>query len=329
MATPGTDPRSIASTPFSPLSNNGSSPVVQPMGLSIMKPMGLSISKPSMGLSISKPMGLGLKKPAYNNDFDPMTTGLNAENTLENISTKGHRSSLFLIKRKNGSTRGLRKIAIQPNKTRKRNTTKPVVGNIYEETIQETKVYQRLKNDPEAKNYLAGFLGAGANVAQGQAYLNIDFIEGEDIISILSSLHQSQVKEFKDIIQGVVEALLWLLSKKLTHGDISNSNFRRGTDGRIRILDLGFASNIDRGSANIDMNAFYTMFTDEDIIGNMMETFPFLKTFPKPEFVYAGEDAKAKLEVYYKSVLEWLSTVEGGRRKIRKTKSKHKTTRRH
>lgn len=321
MWTPGTtDPSSVSTTPFTPMSNNGS-PTPRAMGLSISKPMGLSISKP-MGLSISKPSGLslGLKKPTYNNDFDPKTNGLNQGNILENISQQGHRSSLFRIKRKNGSLKGVRKIATN--------------NNIYEETTQEAKVYQRLKNLPEAKNYLVGFLGAGSNSTQ--AYLNLEFVEGEDIISILNSLNKEQVEEFKSIIKGVVEALLWLLNQNHTHGDISNSNFRRGTDGRIRILDLGRAGMVNRTSANKDMNAFYNMFTDKDIVGDIIDIFPFLQTFPKPDFVYAGEDAKAKLEGYYKTVLEWLTTVEGGkRRKTRKNKKlkrkakESKTTRRH
>jgi serine/threonine protein kinase len=309
MSESGSNPGSYRTTPSSnigsPVANNGS-PVAKPQ-LFIGKQLG----------PIVKPFSISLKK-SYNYDFDPLTYGLGT-NTLEDISVQGHRSQLYKIKRKNGTVKGVRKVATEPN--------------IFEETTAEAKVYQRISSLPDAKKYLIGYIGSNANATQ--AYLNLEYLEGDDIIDVLKK--KPTIETYKEVLKGVVEALLWLAKNKYVHGDISTSNFRRGEDGQIRILDLGRTTLI---RYRVDVNKEFRAF--QKMIPNLGFSFP---TMPEPEAVVEqGENPQEKLIEFYNSILSWIDTVEGGKRRkqtkknkksklawtTRKTrKQKHKTTRRH
>jgi serine/threonine protein kinase len=288
---PTSDPGSYRTTPLSPNSSS-SSPVA------FAPPLGLFIGKP-LGLSITKPAGLSMKK-SYNDYFDPLTSGLGT-NTLEDISVPGHRSKLFKIKTKNGNVKGVRKVATEPN--------------IFEETTAESKVYQRISSLPGAEIYLIPYLGSNANATQ--AYLNLGYVEGDDIIDVLKK--NPTVETYKEVLKGVVEALLWLTKNNYVHGDISTSNFRRGKDGQIRILDLGRATFI---RTRVDVNKEFRAF--QEMILNLGFSF---ETMPEPEAVEVGENPKKKLIEFYNSILTWLDTVEGGKRR-KQTKKNKKSKRR-
>ncbi|MEE4638006.1 MAG: serine/threonine-protein kinase [Wenzhouxiangella sp.] len=78
----------------------------------------------------------------------------------------------------------------------------------------------------------------GGTTADGQPYLVMEWVPGEDLAERADQLsHEQRLARFCDIAAAVAHAH----QRSVVHGDIKPANVRLGQDGRIRLLDFGVA----------------------------------------------------------------------------------------
>lgn len=72
-------------------------------------------------------------------------------------------------------------------------------------------------------------------------YLVMDYIEGEDLNQILAGQKAVREQQALGWIGPVLEALEYLHSKNVTHGDVKPANIKITPDGKVFLVDLGLA----------------------------------------------------------------------------------------
>ncbi|MGV3756915.1 MAG: protein kinase domain-containing protein [Verrucomicrobiota bacterium] len=82
----------------------------------------------------------------------------------------------------------------------------------------------------------------------GQAYLVMEFIEGQDLAKIVSQAGKMPLKEGLKIVADVASALQEAHSKGIIHRDIKPANILLTSKGIVKVSDLGLARRLDDDS---------------------------------------------------------------------------------
>jgi serine/threonine protein kinase len=84
--------------------------------------------------------------------------------------------------------------------------------------------------------------------ADGQAYLVMEFVEGQDLAKIVSQTGKMPLKDALKIIADVASALQEAHNKGIIHRDIKPANILLTTKGVVKVSDLGLARHLDDDS---------------------------------------------------------------------------------
>jgi serine/threonine protein kinase len=82
----------------------------------------------------------------------------------------------------------------------------------------------------------------------GQAYLVMEFIEGQDLAKIVSQAGKMPLKDGLKIVTDVASALQEAHSKGIIHRDIKPANILLTSKGVVKVSDLGLARRLDDDS---------------------------------------------------------------------------------
>lgn len=77
---------------------------------------------------------------------------------------------------------------------------------------------------------------------QGAIFVAMEFVEGENLEDLLLRGEHLDEAAALDVARQVAETLCYLRAQDLVHRDIKPGNLMRRRDGRIQIIDLGFAA---------------------------------------------------------------------------------------
>ncbi len=110
--------------------------------------------------------------------------------------------------------------------------------SLYDETKDEIEIYNTLRLFPGSEHYIMPVVGAKSTPRY--ASINFRWLDGEDLLTYSQQEGQVLANVLK-ALRGAAEALLWLAGYGYVHGDIKPDNFFVGTDGRVRLMDLGRA----------------------------------------------------------------------------------------
>ncbi len=81
--------------------------------------------------------------------------------------------------------------------------------------------------------------------AHGTKFITMDFIEGDDLATILEQQHKMRPKEAVEIIEQVAYALQAAHAEGVVHRDLKPQNIMRDRQGRILVMDFGLARSSD------------------------------------------------------------------------------------
>ncbi len=81
--------------------------------------------------------------------------------------------------------------------------------------------------------------------AHGTKFITMDFIEGDDLATILEQQRKLQPKEAVEIIEQVAYALQAAHAEGVVHRDLKPQNIMRDRQGRILVMDFGLARSSD------------------------------------------------------------------------------------
>jgi len=81
--------------------------------------------------------------------------------------------------------------------------------------------------------------------AQGMKFITMEFIEGEDLRSLLSKKKKLAPEESVDIMQQVCRALEAAHSLGIIHRDLKPQNIMRDETGRVVVMDFGLARTVE------------------------------------------------------------------------------------
>jgi eukaryotic-like serine/threonine-protein kinase len=85
---------------------------------------------------------------------------------------------------------------------------------------------------------------------QGQYFLVMDYVEGKTLEDILLEDGVLSEDEALSAVFQIAEALRYLRSEGLVHRDIKPGNMMRDDQGRVQLIDLGFATKQGEGKAS-------------------------------------------------------------------------------
>ena len=77
--------------------------------------------------------------------------------------------------------------------------------------------------------------------ANGYFFLAMEYVEGVDLGKVLRDCQRLPLGDACEAARQTAEALEYIWDRRLIHRDIKPSNLLLGTDGLIRVLDLGIA----------------------------------------------------------------------------------------
>ena len=181
---------------------------------------------------------LRIRAPRPSNNNDNANTPLPEGHTMEPLFSSNehqYRSNAFLIKNR-GKTVSFKKKA---NRNR---------GPIYNESKKEIRVYEKLREAPDWKEYIAHF--REGSVLNRRVTLRFNYIPGGDLISFVSEFIEklgdadvtaSNASIFFKLFADIARALNFLYKNGVAHGDIKPDNIYVD-EGRVphaRLLDLG------------------------------------------------------------------------------------------
>lgn len=81
----------------------------------------------------------------------------------------------------------------------------------------------------------------GSGEEQGHQYLVMEFVDGNDLASLVRNNEQLPVQTAVDCITRAAQGLIYSHAKQVIHRDIKPSNLLLSHSGEIRVLDMGLA----------------------------------------------------------------------------------------
>jgi len=111
--------------------------------------------------------------------------------------------------------------------------------------IEEARLLQRLRHPG---------LVAGHGVAKSGTtfFSRLEFIEGRTLLELLDDGHQFDETAALRVVLEVAEVLAYLASEGVIHRDVKPGNIMLAQDGRMKLIDLGFAGRPDERPAAED-----------------------------------------------------------------------------
>ena len=111
--------------------------------------------------------------------------------------------------------------------------------------IEEARLLKRLRHPG---------LVAGHGVAKsGTTYFaRLEFIEGRTLLELLDDGHQFDETTALRVVLEVSEVLAYLASENVIHRDVKPGNIMLGQDGRMKLIDLGFAGRPDEAPTSTE-----------------------------------------------------------------------------
>lgn len=88
-------------------------------------------------------------------------------------------------------------------------------------------------------------------IADGYYYYAMEFIEGETLAAMLARGQKFNEDQALIVAQAVAEALRCAWDRKIVHRDIKPENIMAQPDGRIRLMDMGLAKEVDEPGATV------------------------------------------------------------------------------
>jgi serine/threonine-protein kinase len=81
-------------------------------------------------------------------------------------------------------------------------------------------------------------------VEDGRAWLVMDYVEGEDLDSILAVVKRLDAEDVLAITHQILEVLKYLHEQSVVYKDLKPSNIMRRSDGRVFLVDFGIATTV-------------------------------------------------------------------------------------
>lgn len=108
--------------------------------------------------------------------------------------------------------------------------------------VAEAKLLEQLSHKGLVKGYgVARF---------GQVYFaRMEFVEGHTLLELLEEGNAFDETAALKVVLGVAEVLAWLAEQGVIHRDIKPGNIMLGSDGGLKLIDLGFAGKPQEGAA--------------------------------------------------------------------------------
>ncbi|MFM2090769.1 MAG: hypothetical protein RLZZ127_1258, partial [Planctomycetota bacterium] len=85
----------------------------------------------------------------------------------------------------------------------------------------------------------------GCGVAGELHYFSMEFIDGETVKDVLERQGRLEPDQVARVMRGMGEALVYAQSQDLIHRDIKPDNIMLGSDGSVKLADLGLATDLE------------------------------------------------------------------------------------
>ncbi len=104
--------------------------------------------------------------------------------------------------------------------------------------IAEARLLERLKHD----NLVRGF---GVAKSGTTYFSRLEFIEGRTLLELLDDGHSFDETTALKVVLEMAEVLQYLASEDVVHRDVKPGNIMLAHDGKLKLIDLGFAAGTD------------------------------------------------------------------------------------
>lgn len=187
----------------------------------------------------------------------------------------------------------------------------------------ESAVYEWLMKFPDFRAHVIPFIRSVPHKTRGpgSVRINFEYRPGQDLHELLSKPDISSVDKINLAIK-CAEALLWLASKNVTHGDIKPDNFFVDEAGNVLLMDFGLAD-IGINYVNGDFGKLSNTVKDrtdfiEQVLVHLVST-PLLADIRKFNRYVTDQVDRIRLEQFYSEIVRMISMDSVARNNTRRT----------